>query len=152
LFALQHRHAPVTGFVVQKGVEDLGPTAAIEILRSWTRGNFDLGNHTYSQQDANQLSLTELEDEIIKGETSLVPLMKQAGKESEFFRFPMNHTGETEPKHGKIAAFLAQRGYRVATCTIDNSVLFSMPPTFQCSLARLIGTETPFGIPLLYER
>jgi peptidoglycan/xylan/chitin deacetylase (PgdA/CDA1 family) len=121
LSALRLHHAPVTGFVVQKGVEDLGPTAAIEILRNWTRGNFDLGNHTYSHQDANQLSLAELEDEIIKGETSFVPLMKQAGKKPGFFRFPMNHTGETEQKHGKVAAFLAQRGYRVATSTIDNS-------------------------------
>ena len=121
LSALRLRHAPATGFVVQKGVEDLGPTAAIEILRNWTRGNFDLGNHTYSHQDANQLSLTELEDEIIKGETSFVPLMKQAGKKPEFFRFPMNHTGETEQKRGKVAAFLSQRGYRVATSTIDNS-------------------------------
>ena len=121
LSALKLHHAPVTGFVVQKGVEDLGPTAAIEILRNWTRGNFDLGNHTYSHQDANQLSLSELEDEIIKGETSFVPLMKQVGKKPGFFRFPMNHTGETEQKHGKIAAFLNQRGYRVAASTIDNS-------------------------------
>ena len=121
LSALRHHHAPVTGFVVQKGVEDLGPTAAIEILRNWTRGNFDLGNHTYSHQDANQLSLRELEDEIIKGETGFVPLMEQAGKKPEFFRFPMNHTGETEQKHEEVAAFLTQRGYRVATCTIDNS-------------------------------
>ena len=121
LSALRHHHAPVTGFVIQKRVEDLGSTAGIQILRSWTRGQFELGNHTYSHQDANQLSLTELEDEIIKGETVLVPLMKEAGKKLEFFRFPMNHAGETEQKHEKISAFLAQRGYRVATCTIDNS-------------------------------
>lgn len=121
LSALRLHHAPVTGFVVQKGVEDLGRTAAIEILRNWTRGNFDLGNHTYSHQDANQLSLTELEDEIIKGETGFVPLMEQVCKKPEFFRFPMNHTGETEQKHDEVAAFLTHRGYRVAMCTIDNS-------------------------------
>jgi peptidoglycan/xylan/chitin deacetylase (PgdA/CDA1 family) len=121
LSALRHHHAPVTGFVIQKGIEDLGPTAAIHILRDWTGGKFDLGNHTYSHQDANQLSLTELEKEIIQGETGFVPLMKQAGKKPEFFRFPMNHTGETEQKHEKVASFLTQRGYRVATCTIDNS-------------------------------
>jgi peptidoglycan/xylan/chitin deacetylase (PgdA/CDA1 family) len=121
LSALSHHHAPVTGFVIQKGVEDLGPTAAIQILRNWTRGEFDLGNHTYSHQDANQLSLSELKDEIIKGETGFVPLMKQAGKKPEFFRFPMNHAGETEQKHEKVAAFLIERGYRVAKCTIDNS-------------------------------
>jgi peptidoglycan/xylan/chitin deacetylase (PgdA/CDA1 family) len=121
LSAMRLHHAPVTGFVIQKGIEDLGPTATIPILRNWTRDKFDLGNHTYSHQDANQLSLTELKNEILKGETDFVPLMKQAGKKPEFFRFPMNHTGETEQKHEQIAAFLTQHGYRVATCTIDNS-------------------------------
>ena len=121
LSALRHHHAPVTGFVIQKGLEDLGPTVAVQILRNWTRGKFDLGNHTYSHQDANQLSLAELEDEIIQGETGFVPLMRRAGKKPEFVRFPMNHTGETEQKHEKLTAFLTQRGYRVATCTIDNS-------------------------------
>ena len=29
LSALRHHHAPVTGFVIQKRVEDLGPSAAI---------------------------------------------------------------------------------------------------------------------------
>ena len=33
----------------------------------------------------------------------------------------MNHTGDTKVKHDAIAAFLSQRGYRLATCTIDNS-------------------------------
>jgi hypothetical protein len=47
--------------------------------------------------------------------------MKEAGKKLEFFRFPMNHTGDTKVKHDRIAAFLSQRGYRLATCTIDNS-------------------------------
>jgi hypothetical protein len=33
----------------------------------------------------------------------------------------MNHTGDTLEKHDSIAAFLTQRGYQLATCTIDNS-------------------------------
>jgi len=33
----------------------------------------------------------------------------------------MNHTGDTQDKHDQIAAFLSQRGYRLATCTVDNS-------------------------------
>lgn len=33
----------------------------------------------------------------------------------------MNHTGDTQARHDAIAAFLAQRGYRVATCTVENS-------------------------------
>ncbi|SPF44090.1 putative Polysaccharide deacetylase [Candidatus Sulfotelmatobacter kueseliae] len=121
LSALRHHHVPVTGFVIEKSVEDLGIAAGKEILKKWTSGEFDLGNHTYSHPDVNQLSLAQIEDEIIRGETSFVPLMKQAGKKPEFFRFPMNHTGDTKEKHEQVAAFLSQRGYRLATCTIDNS-------------------------------
>ena len=33
----------------------------------------------------------------------------------------MNHTGDTKAKHDRIAAFLAARGYSLATCTIENS-------------------------------
>ena len=33
----------------------------------------------------------------------------------------MSHTGDTREKHDAVAAFLTQRGYRLATCTIDNS-------------------------------
>ena len=121
LSALRHHHAPVTGFVIQKRVEELGIAVGTQILRKWTRGEFNLGNHTYSHPDVNQLSLAQIEDEVIRGETTFVPLMQQAGKKPEFFRFPMNHTGDTREKHDQVAAFLSQRGYRVATCTIDTS-------------------------------
>ena len=44
-----HAHGvPVTGFVIQRGVEGLGVAAGTQILREWTGGEFDLGNHTYS--------------------------------------------------------------------------------------------------------
>src|SRR5882724_11222955 len=121
LSALKRHHVPVTGFVIQKRVEELGLAAGTKMLRGWTNGEFDLGNHTYSHPDINQLSPEQIEDEIIRGETSLVPLMKQAGKKTDFFRFPMNHTGDTPQKHEQVATILTRHGYRLATCTIDNS-------------------------------
>jgi len=121
LSAFRHHNVPVTGFVVQKRVEELGMAAGTRILREWTYGEFALGNHTYSHPDVNQLSLAQIEDEIVRGETVFVPLMKQAAKKPEFFRFPMNHTGDTKEKHELLSAFLSRRGYRLATCTIDNS-------------------------------
>jgi peptidoglycan-N-acetylglucosamine deacetylase len=121
LAALKRHHTPATGFVIQRRVEELGIAAGTKILREWTSGEFDLGNHTYSHPDINQLSPAQIEDEIVRGEISFVPLMKQVGKKPEFFRFPMNHTGDTQQKQGQVMAFLTQRGYRLATCTIDNS-------------------------------
>jgi peptidoglycan/xylan/chitin deacetylase (PgdA/CDA1 family) len=121
LSALKRHHAPVTGFVIQKRVEKLGTATGRRILKNWTKDDFDLGNHTYSHPDINQLSIPQIEDEIIRGEIDFVPLMKQAGKKTAFFRFPMNHTGDTKEKHDQVSAFLAERGYRLATCTIDSS-------------------------------
>jgi peptidoglycan/xylan/chitin deacetylase (PgdA/CDA1 family) len=121
LAAFQAHHVPVTGFVIQKTVESLGPTSGTIILKEWTSRGFDLGNHTYSHPDINGLSPEQIEQEIVRGESTVGPLMKEAGKELKFFRFPMNHTGDTREKHDSIAAFLSHRGYRMAACTIDNS-------------------------------
>lgn len=120
LQTLKRHKVPVTGFVNEQSVIALG-TAGSEILTQWVLQGFDLGNHTYSHPDINALSVPQIEDEILRGETTFVPLMKQAGKDAEFFRFPMNHTGDTKAKHDAIAAFLAVHRYRVANCTIDNS-------------------------------
>ena len=121
LAVFQAHHVPATGFVIQKTVESLGPVSGPGILKEWTSRGFDLGNHTYSHPDINGLSADQIEKEIVRGEATIGPLMKESGKKLAFFRFPMNHTGDTKQKHDSIAAFLSQRGYRLATCTIDNS-------------------------------
>jgi peptidoglycan-N-acetylglucosamine deacetylase len=121
LAALARHHVSVTGFVIQKGVEELGMNAGIAILRDWTSHGFDLGNHSYAHPDFNDLTVEQFENQIIRGETTFAPLMKTAGRKPEFFRFPFNHTGDTKEKHDTIAAFLAQRGYRLAPCTIETS-------------------------------
>jgi peptidoglycan/xylan/chitin deacetylase (PgdA/CDA1 family) len=117
---LVRRHVPTTGFVNQARAEGLGDTSGVRILKRWTVGGLDLGNHSYSHPDFNQLSVDRFEDEIVRGEAAIRPLMEHASKPLRFFRFPFNHTGDTRDKHDSIAAFLARRGYRVATCTIEN--------------------------------
>jgi peptidoglycan/xylan/chitin deacetylase (PgdA/CDA1 family) len=121
LAAFKRHQVPVTGFVIQKRVEDIGLARGTEILGDWIKHGLDLGNHTYSHPDINQLSIEQIEEEIVKGEAAFAPLMKQAGKQPAFFRFPNNHTGDTREKHDAVAAFLTLRGYSVATCTIDTS-------------------------------
>ncbi len=121
LAALARHNAPVTGFVNQLKVEQIGVEQGSAILKPWTSGSFDLGNHLYAHKDANDLTVEQIEDEIVRGEETIGPLMKAAGKKLEFLRFPYNHTGDTREKHDAVAAFLAKRGYRLAPCTIDNS-------------------------------
>lgn len=121
LRAFKKHQVPVTGLVNQERSDALGSNAGNEILRQWVVKGFDLGNHTYSHPDINELSVPQIEDEIVRDEPTIAELMKAAGKRLEFFRFPMNHTGDTKAKHDAIAAFLAHHGYKIAVCTIDNS-------------------------------
>jgi peptidoglycan/xylan/chitin deacetylase (PgdA/CDA1 family) len=117
LDAFQKHHVSATGFVIRQSVEKLGVDGS-RILAHWRRAGFDLGNHSYSHTNMNDLSVQEIEREIVRGQKGL-------GK-PRFFRFPMNHTGDTKEKHDAVAAFLAARGYELATCTIENSdYLFS---------------------------
>lgn len=120
LAALRAHRAPVTGFVIGERVQALGPVGP-RILNDWVSGGFDLGNHTWSHPDINLLSVDEIEQEIVRAESVIPPIMKAPRKTPVFFRFPMNETGDTKEKHDTIAAFLAQRGYELATCTIDTS-------------------------------
>jgi peptidoglycan-N-acetylglucosamine deacetylase len=121
LTAFRTRRIPVTGFVIQKTVDSLGTEVGAGILGKWIDSGFDLGNHSYSHPDINTLSTEQFEQEIVHGESTIRPLMERSRRKLSFFRFPMNHTGDTKEKHDAIAAFLAARGYQVATCTIDTS-------------------------------
>ncbi len=121
LKGLRQEHVPATGFVIERGVEEAGSKQGRKILKQWTANGFDLGNHTYSHAGLNDMSIEGFEEDIVKGEHTFLPLMRNAGRgQSLFLRFPYNQSGDTQQKHEAIATFLAQRGYRVAPCTIEN--------------------------------
>ena len=71
LMGLARHHVPVTGLVIQKGVGNLGATAGTAILKEWVQRGFDLGNHTYSHPNFDDLTVEQFEDEIVHGEVSL---------------------------------------------------------------------------------
>lgn len=118
---LRQFEAPAIGFVIEQTVERYGRDASHGILEPWTKGRFTLGNHTYSHPDTNTLDLDAIEQEVVRGEASIRPLMDAAGKPLRFVRFPMNHTGDTLEKSLAIEAMLRRRGYSVAASTIDTS-------------------------------
>ncbi len=121
LSTLRAHHAPATGFVNERGVAEF-PDAEDrrKILKQWIVSGMELGNHTYSHVDFDRNPIEAFEREIEKGEATIRPLMKEAGKKVAYFRFPMNHTGDTPAKHDALARYLADHGYELATCTIKN--------------------------------
>ncbi|MGA2569102.1 MAG: polysaccharide deacetylase family protein [Terracidiphilus sp.] len=121
LKSLARRRVPAIGFVNEKSVESPGRPEGTGILQSWVQRGQELGNHTYAHLNFSDLRVEQFEDQIVRGEPTIVPLMQAANRKVEFFRFPFNHTGNTEAKHQAILEFLSRRGYRLAPCTIENS-------------------------------
>ena len=121
LDVLREHNAPAVGFVVEKTLETLAAGDREAVLDGWTRGGFELGNHTWSHADSNRLSLEEVEAEIVRGEASIRPAMVRAGKSLLYLRMPMNHTGDTAEKREGIEAVAERHGYALAASTIDTS-------------------------------
>ena len=118
LKTLRRHHAPAIGFVNERGISGSPDSASrCAVLQNWLAAGMQLGNHGYSHADFNALTVQQFEDEVERGETSIAQL---TGHRPKYFRFPMNHTGDTAAKHDAAARFLEGNGYRLATCTIEN--------------------------------
>jgi peptidoglycan/xylan/chitin deacetylase (PgdA/CDA1 family) len=120
LHALDQHHAAAVGFVIESRVQEIGEARGKALLDEWTKRKYDLGNHTFSHIASDKLTAEQFEQGIVKGEASLAAALAKVGKTPRYFRFPQNHTGDTKEKHDAIAAFLAQRGYKLAVCTVEN--------------------------------
>lgn len=117
---LQAEKVPVTMFVNEAQLNMPGQRdARAAALDQWLDAGFELGNHTYSHQSANQVPFERFADDVIKGEVVTRPLLERRGKALTWFRFPFLHAGKNEPSHGQILTFLESRGYRVAPITVD---------------------------------
>jgi len=114
---------PAIGFVNENKLyaNDKPNESQIELLRSWTRANLELGNHTFSHRSLNNIELKDFENDILRGEIITKKLMGTKGKTPRFFRHPYLHTGlNLEVKDG-LNKFLFENGYSIAPVTIDNA-------------------------------
>ena len=111
---------PVIGFVNQGRAAEMGPAGLREILNLWLDSGADLGNHSYSHLNINQVPLEEYTADIIKGEPILRAALTAHGKKLVFYRHPYLFTGPTPEIKKAMQAFLDQHGYRVAPVTFDD--------------------------------
>ncbi|MEJ7861203.1 MAG: polysaccharide deacetylase family protein [Pyrinomonadaceae bacterium] len=114
---------PAVGFVNENKLyaNDKPNEPQIELLRSWTRANLELGNHTFSHRSLNNIELKDYENDILRDEIITKKLMRTKGKTPRFFRHPYLHTGlNLEVKDG-LNKFLFENGYSIAPVTIDNA-------------------------------
>jgi peptidoglycan-N-acetylglucosamine deacetylase len=154
LAPFREQHIPLTGFV-HAGVTKLAPAELQQILQIWLDSGADLGNHTYSHADLNTTPVVEYEQDILKDDAILRPLLEAHGTKLEFLRHPFLHAGATAETKQEIQQFLAAHGYRNAPVTLDNSdymfALAYLKPEFA---ARVRAEYVPYleSIVAFFER
>lgn len=112
---------PLIGFVNAGRADQLGERGLREILDLWLDSGANLGNHSYSHLDINQVSLNQYTADIVKGEPVLRAALEARGRKLEFYRHPFLFTGPTPEIKKALQQFLDQRQYRVAPVTFDTS-------------------------------
>lgn len=112
---------PVIGFVNAHHEQALGPDKLRRLLELWLDAGAELGNHTYSHPDINDVTLADYTADIVKGEPILRAALAARGRTLRYFRHPFLHAGATIESKSGLQRFLDDHGYRVAPVTLDNS-------------------------------
>src|SRR5580658_1002937 len=135
---------PVTGFV-HPGRTELAAPDLRRILDLWLDAGAELGNHTWSHADLNRTPVADYEQDILKAEAFLRPVVEAHGKKLEFFRYPMLHAGPTAESKRAIQEFLAAHHYRNAPVTFDDSdYMFAALYTHSEYRARVAREYVPY--------
>jgi peptidoglycan-N-acetylglucosamine deacetylase len=121
LAAINKHKIPVVGFVNESLLQAGGEAdARIAILKAWSDGGVELGNHTFSHLGFKDATLADYEDDFIRGESITRPLLKQKGQKLRYFRHPFLQMGATREIEQSFENFIAERGYKIAPVTVDD--------------------------------
>ena len=112
---------PVTGFVNQGRSAEFGLDGVRRLLDLWLDAGADLGNHSHSHFNINDVPLADYTADIVKGEPVLRAALAARGMALRYFRHPFLFTGPTPEIKAGVQAFLDAHGYRVAPVTIDDA-------------------------------
>jgi peptidoglycan/xylan/chitin deacetylase (PgdA/CDA1 family) len=121
--ALTAAHIPAVGFVneqklYRQGQLDPSRTA---LLRDWLDAGLELGNHTFSHQSLNRVSVEAFKSDVIRGELVTKALLKEREQTLRYFRYPFNDLGLDQQTRDSVREFLIQSGYSIAPITISNA-------------------------------
>lgn len=122
LAQLRQTAVPVVGFVNEDKLEVDGrlDPARLALLRDWLDAGFELGNHTYAHLDLHAVGTAAYQQDILRGERVLRPLLAEYEQRPRWFRHPYLRVGRSAGQRAEIAAFLDHHGYRIAPVSVDN--------------------------------
>ena len=89
------------------------------MLGEWNEAGHTLGNHSWSHWnlDSNKVMLSAFCEDIARGEAAV----RGFTRFRRIFRYPFFKEGDTLEKRDGVRRFLAERGYRVGSATVDAS-------------------------------
>lgn len=165
---LRQADVPVVGFVNENKLEVDGQVqpARVQMLRDWLDAGYGLGNHTYSHMDLNARGVAAFQQDFLRGEQVLRPLLAERGQRPQWMRHPYLRAGRTAEDRAAMDGFFRDHGYRVAPVTVDNgewvwafayaNVMNEQPPSAarEATLAQLRKGYVPYMLNKLdyYER
>lgn len=155
---LHQAGVPVVGFVNGNKLEVDGVVqpARVQMLRDWRDAGYELGNHTWSHMDLNAKGVTAFQQDFLRGEEVLKPLLAERGQVPQWMRHPYLRAGRTPQDRAVMDTFFAEHGYRIAPVTVDNgewvwafayaNVMNEQPdsPEREATLARLRKGYVPY--------
>lgn len=109
--ALTQNKVPATGFVIAGAIAK-GQWAFLEQFRN---AGFEIGNHTYSHYNLNQMNAEKYIADLDKADKILTPLLT----EPKYFRYPYLAEGSKTTKP-KVLNYLNEKHYAIAPVTIDS--------------------------------
>jgi len=116
----REQRIPVIGFV--NGDRYASDEAGLrKLLNQWLDAGAELGNHSYSHLDLNNIPLDQYTADITRGEEPLRSVLAARGKKLVYFRHPYLHVGATAENKQGLAQFLKQHDYTVAPVTFDTA-------------------------------
>jgi len=121
--ALKQTGVPIVGFVNEGKLEvdrQVQPDR-VQMLRDWRDAGFELGNHTFSHVSMHAVPLDTYQQDILRGEVVLRPLLAESGQTLRWFRHPYLQAGRSPEARAELATFLQQHQYRIAPVTVDNA-------------------------------
>lgn len=122
---------PTMGFINASGIEDVPSDRAV--LEIWRGAGHPLGNHTWSHANLDAVGVEAFEAEIIRNEPLLQELA--GGTEWRWFRYPFLAEGQTQDVRNAVRGTLRQRGYKIASVTMDFSDWAFNEPYARCRAA-----------------
>jgi peptidoglycan/xylan/chitin deacetylase (PgdA/CDA1 family) len=128
LHALGRERVPATGFVIAGKLDGKAGGGNMRLVRAWMTRGFELGNHTWSHESLNKTPVQTYIADVARADDALRPLLATHARRPLWFRYPYLETGRTPQDKARFEGWLAQRGYRAAPVTMENSDwMFALP-------------------------